>query len=86
MWPSDLRRAIAASCAPHRNWRWMLSSLGIGAGFGLIAGLERLGQEPASITLDVAASTARGATAFLVVAWLVAVAIRFVRFLRTARK
>jgi|HubBroStandDraft_5_1064220.scaffolds.fasta_scaffold408189_2 hypothetical protein len=86
MWLSYLRRAVTESCGPRRNWRWMLSSLGVGAGFGLIAGLERLGQEPARITLDVASSTTHGAITFLVVAWLAAVTIRFGRFLRAARK
>lgn len=86
MWPSDLRRAVAESCEPRRNWRWMLSSLGVGGGFGLVAGLERLGQEPARITLDVAASVANGAVTFFVVAWLLVVAIRFSRFVRAARK
>jgi hypothetical protein len=86
MWPSYLRRAVTESCGPHRNWRWMLSSLFVGTGFGLIAGLERLGREPARITVEVAASVARGATAFFVVAWLVVVALRFGRFLRANRK
>jgi hypothetical protein len=82
MWLRDLRRAVAESCAPKRNWRWMLASLGIGAGFGLIAGLHRLGSEPASISPEVAMTSVRAALAFFVVAWLVAIAVRFGRFLR----
>lgn len=77
----SLRRAVGQSCAPRRNWRWMLASAGIGAGFGLIAGLHRLGQEPASISLEVAMTAARGAVVFLLLAWLVAVTFRIVRFL-----
>lgn len=77
MWRTDLGRAVAESCAPARNWRWTLSSLGIGAGFGLIAGLHRLGNQPATITSEVALTCGRAALAFFAVGWLVAVAIRF---------
>jgi hypothetical protein len=82
MWLGDLRRAAAESCAPRRNWRWMLASLGIGAGFGVIGGLHRLGSQPATITPEVAMTSARAAVVFFAVAWLVAVAVRFGRFLR----
>ena len=77
-----LRRAVAESCAPKRNWRWMLASLGIGAGYGMVGGLYRLGSAPASITPDVAVVVVRTALIFLVVTWLVVVMIRLVRFLR----
>jgi hypothetical protein len=80
-WLGYFRRALAQSCAPRRNWRWMLVSLGIGAGFGLIAGLHRLGSEPASITPEVAMTSMRAALVFFVVAWLVAIAVRFGRSL-----
>ena len=82
MWARSLRKAIAESCWPRRNWRWMLSSLAIGAGYGLIAGLQRLGQEQARVTQEVAMTTARVAVVFFVVAWLGVVAIRFGRHLR----
>ena len=81
-WWRPLLRAVAESCAPRRNWRWMLASLGIGAGFGLVAGLQRLGQEPARVTQDVAVTVLRVAVVFFVVVWLVVVAIRFGRLLR----
>jgi hypothetical protein len=81
MWLGDLRRAAAESCAPQRNWRWMLASLGIGAGFGLIGGLYRLGDAPATITSEVALASVRVALFFLVVAWLVATAVRLGRSL-----
>ena len=77
-----LRRAVAESCAPRRNWRWMLASLGIGAGYGMVGGLYRLGSAPASITPDVAVMVVRTALIFLVVAWLVAATVRFGRSLR----
>jgi hypothetical protein len=83
MWHGYLRRAVAASCVPARNWRWMLASLGIGAGFGLVGGLHRLGKEPARLTPDVAASTVRAAIVLFVLVWLVAVAVRLSRLLRT---
>ncbi|MBN9087565.1 MAG: hypothetical protein J0J01_11705 [Reyranella sp.] len=79
---SYLRRAVAESCAPARNWRWMLASLGIGAGFGLIAGLQRLGNEPARVSPEVATVAVRAAVTFFAVAWLAAVAIRFIRLWR----
>ena len=60
----------------------MLASLGIGAGFGLVAGLQRLGQEPAQISPEVALTALRAAVTFVVLAWLGAVTIRFVRLLR----
>ena len=46
----------------------MLASLFIGAGFGLIGGLHRLGSEPASITPDVAMTSVRVALVFFAVA------------------
>ena len=64
----------------------MSASLGIGAGFGLIAGLHRLGSEPASITPDVARTCASAAITFFVVAWLAVVATRFARFLWAGNK
>ena len=60
----------------------MLASLGIGAGYGMVGGLYRLGSAPASITPDVAVMVVRTALIFLVVTWLVVVTIRFGRFLR----
>jgi hypothetical protein len=83
MWARYLRKAMAESSSPRRNWRWMLSSLGIGAGFGMVAGLHRLGSEPASFTADVAETSLRAAVVFFVVAWLVVVAIRFGLLLRS---
>jgi hypothetical protein len=59
----------------------MLASLGIGAGFGLIGGLHRLGDRPAAITPDVAMTSLRVALVFFVVTWLVAIAVRFGRSL-----
>ena len=76
-----LRKAVTESCAPRRNWRWMLASIGIGAGFGMVAGLQRLGQEPARMTPDVALTAVRAAIVFFVLTWLVVVAIRFGRLL-----
>ena len=64
----------------------MLASPGIGAGFGLVAGLQRLGREPAQISPDVAATAARSAVAFFVLAWLVVVTIRFRRLMRAATR
>jgi len=81
-WRRALRKAVAESCAPRRNWRWMLASIGIGAGFGMVAGLQRLGQEPARVTPEVALTTVRAAVVFFVLAWLVVVAVRFGRRLR----
>jgi len=81
MWLGGLRRAVAESCVPSRNWRWMLASLGIGAGFGVIAGLHRLGSAPASITPEVAMTSLRAALVFFAVAWLIAVAVRVGRLL-----
>ena len=60
----------------------MLASLAIGTGFGLVAGLQRLGQERAQITGEVAMTALRAAVVFLVLAWLGVVAIRFGRLLR----
>lgn len=78
-WRHSLRRAVAESCIPWRNWRWMLASLGVGAGLGLVAGLQRLGREPAQISPEVAATAGRVAVAFFVLAWLAVVTIRFAR-------
>jgi hypothetical protein len=64
----------------------MLASAGIGAGFGMIAGLQRLGQEQARVSPEVAVTTARAAITILAVAWLVAVAVRFGRLVRTDRR
>ncbi len=86
-WRRSLRKAVAESCTPRRNWRWMLASTGIGVGFGMVAGLQRLGQERASVTPDIAMTAVRAAIVFLVVAWLVVVTVRFGRLLRrTVRK
>jgi hypothetical protein len=59
----------------------MAASLGIGAGFGVIAGLHRLGNAPASITPEVAMTSLRAALVFFAVAWLVATGVRFGRSL-----
>jgi hypothetical protein len=64
----------------------MLASLGIGAGFGVIGGLHRLGSQPASITPDVALTSGRAALVFFAVAWLAAVAVRFGRALWARNK
>lgn len=80
-WLRDLRRAVAESCVPKRNWRWMLASLGVGAGFGVIAGLHRLGSSPATITPEMAAMSLRVALVFFAVAWLVVVTARLGRSL-----
>ena len=47
VWRKYLRQAVVESCVPGRNWRWMLASLAIGAGFGLVAGreLDRYGRK-----------------------------------------
>lgn len=82
----SLRKTVAESCAPRRNWRWMLASAGIGAGFGMVAGLQRLGQEPARISQDVALTALRVAVVFFVVAWLVVVTVRFGRLLRRTNR
>ena len=59
----------------------------IGTVGGLVAGLQRLGQEPARISPEVAMTALRAAVAFFVLAWLAAVTIRFFRLLRgSARK
>ena len=79
MWSDDLRKAAVESSNLGRNWRWMLASLGIGAGLGLVAGLLRLGAEPARLTLDVALAAVRVAVFAFVVAWLVVVGVRFGR-------
>jgi hypothetical protein len=79
IWWKDLRQAAAESSTPRRNWRWMLASLGIGAGMGLVAGLFRLGAEPARFSQDVALTTVRAAVFFFGVAWLVVVGVRFGR-------
>ena len=81
---SDLCRALAESWAPKHNWRWMLPSLGIGAGYGVIGGLYRLGNRPATISPEVALTSARVALVFFIMVWLVAAAVRFGR-LRRAR-
>jgi hypothetical protein len=87
LWRRSQGKAVADSCTLGRNWRWMLASAGIGAGFGIVAGLQRLGQEPARISLDVAVTAGRAAVVFVVLAWLVVVTIRFGRLLRgTLRK
>jgi len=86
MWWAYLRRALAASCVPTRNWRWMLASLGAGAGLGLIGGLHRLGKEPARLSQDVAFAAVRGAALLFVVVWFVTVTIRFGRLLWTHRR
>jgi hypothetical protein len=81
-----MRRAAAESSVPARNWRWMLASLGIGAGLGLVAGLQRLGMELARITPDVAVTIIRAALFVFFTAWLAAVAVRFGRFLLSERR
>ena len=86
MWRRSLLRSVAESCVPRRNWRWMLASLGVGAGFGTIGGLHRLGSAPATITPDVAMMSLRAALVFFAVGWLVAIAVRFGRSLWTANK
>ena len=71
---------------PRRNWRWMLSSGGIGGGLGLVAGLQRLGMEPATISGDVATAIARAGVTIFILTWLVVVATRFARLLWTYRR
>jgi hypothetical protein len=86
LWWKYIRQAAAESSVPARNWRWMLASLGIGAGLGLVAGLQRLGMEPARITPEVAVTIGRAALLMFATAWLATVAIRFGRFLRSGRR
>ena len=76
LWSKRLRRAATESSSPARNWRWMLASLAIGAGLGLVAGLHRQGSERAHLSLDVAVTVLRASVFVLVVAWLVVVAVR----------
>jgi hypothetical protein len=83
LWWNALRRAAAESSVPARNWRWMLASLGIGAGLGVVAGLHRQGAAPATLSLDVGVTVIRAAVFAVVVAWLVAIAVRFGRRLRS---
>ena len=78
LWSRRLRRAAAESSGFGRNWRWMLASLAIGAGLGLVAGLHRQGKEPAHLSLDVGLTVLRAAVFVLVVVWLLVVAKRFV--------
>ena len=76
LWPKRLRRAATESSSPARNWRWMLASLAIGAGLGLVAGLHRQGKEPAHLSLDVLGTIMRASAFVFVVVWLVVVALR----------
>jgi hypothetical protein len=76
LWSKRLRRAAIESSRPTRNWRWMLASLAIGAGLGLVAGLHRQGKEPAHLSLDVGLTVLRASVFVLVVVWLVVVAKR----------
>jgi hypothetical protein len=77
-----LYRAAVESSVPARNWRWMLVSFGIGAGFGIIAGLHKMGSEPATFSLGVASVMVQAGLTFLLIAWFGTVAIRFGRSLR----
>ncbi len=83
LWRRYLHQAVVESSAVGRNWRWMLASLGIGAGLGLVAGLQRLGAEPARLSGDVVMATIRAAVIVFVVAWVAAVGVRFGRRLRS---
>ena len=76
LWSKRLRRAATESSSPARNWRWMLASLAIGAGLGLVAGLHRQGKEQAQLSLDVGLTVLRAAVFVLVVVWLIVVAKR----------
>jgi hypothetical protein len=76
LWWKQLRRAATESSSFVRNWRWMLASLAIGAGLGLVAGLHRQGKEPAHLSLDVGLTVLRASVFVLVVVWLVVVAKR----------
>jgi hypothetical protein len=76
LWWKYLRRAAAESSAPAGNWRWMLASLAVGAGLGLVAGLHRQGKEPAHLSLDVLMTIVRASVFVLVVTWLIVVAMR----------
>ncbi len=78
-WWRRLRQAAAESGAPARNWRWMVCSLAVGAGLGLVASLHKQGKEPAHLSLDVGLTIVRVSVLVLVVVWLVAVAVRFSR-------
>jgi len=79
LWWTRLRRAAAESSRPARNWRWMLASLAIGAGLGLVAGLHRQGKAPAHLSLDVLVTVVRASVFVFVIVWLVVVALRVVR-------
>jgi len=76
LWSKRLRQAATESSSLARNWRWMLASLAIGAGLGLVAGLHRQGKEPAHLSLDVGLTVLRTSAFILVVVWLVVVAKR----------
>ena len=76
LWSKRLRRAATESSSLARNWHWMLASLAIGAGLGLVAGLHRQGKEPAHLSLDVGLTVLRTSAFILVVVWLVVVAKR----------
>jgi len=76
LWWKRLRQAAAESIVVTRNWRWMLASLAIGAGLGLVAGLHRQGKELAHLSLDVGLTVLRAAVFVFVVVWLVVVAKR----------
>ncbi len=80
-----LYRAAVDSSVPARNWRWMLASFGIGAGFGVVAGLSRQGAERATFSPKVAGTMVEAGLTFLAIAWLVTVAIRLGRALRAGR-
>ena len=82
-WWKELRQAALESSSLGTNWRWMAASFAIGAGLGLVAGLQRQGAEPARLSLDVAVAMLRAAIFIFALAWLVVVAVRVGRRLRS---
>jgi uncharacterized membrane protein YfcA len=57
----------------------MSASFGIGAGFGMVAGLLWLGDGPAVMSPDVALAALKVGLLFLAIAWLATVTIRLSR-------
>jgi hypothetical protein len=77
-----VRTAAVDNCNFARNWRWMLGApVGMGA-MGLIAGLRRLGSQPATLSPDVVETIIRAALSGFLMAWFVVFVARLVRIIR----